>query len=123
MSRSSPRTIGVRRFGKLKPEVKWAGLFGAGGEEKTYGFEPEVSLHQVSAHVNHELAAIHHPSGTLLEADLLFNLPPKEQYSRTGGVPMLVGWLGGSLSPGGILHNRMANSIFGKKQECVSTCY
>jgi len=75
----------------------WAGLFGSGGDELKYGFEPEVrirrrhfgqadrqiSLHSITQHTNHELVAIHHPSKTLLEADLLFNLPAKEQYSRT----------------------------------------
>jgi len=36
------RAIGVSRFAEEKPDVKWAGLFGSGGENKTYGFEPEV---------------------------------------------------------------------------------
>ncbi len=39
---SDTRPIGVSRFAQEKPGVKWAGLFGAGGEEKKYGFEPEV---------------------------------------------------------------------------------
>lgn len=36
------QAIGVKRFGHQKPEVKWAGLFRAGGEDKKYGFEDEV---------------------------------------------------------------------------------
>lgn len=107
------RPIGVKRFAEEKPDVKWAGLFGAGGDTKTYGFEPEISLHNVSAHRNDELVAIHHPTGTLLQGDMLFNLPPTEQYSRT----YLPAWFrllgsGSSLSPDGALHHRMASGLF-----------
>jgi hypothetical protein len=42
----------------------------------------QISLHSITQHTNHELVAIHHPSKTLLEADLMFNLPAKEQHSR-----------------------------------------
>jgi hypothetical protein len=38
------RAIGVTRHKEQKPDVKWAGLFGSGGDELKYGFEPEVSL-------------------------------------------------------------------------------
>ncbi|TXT16084.1 hypothetical protein VHUM_00587 [Vanrija humicola] len=110
--------IGVKRFGHEKPDVKWAGLFRAGGEDKKYGFEDEITLYNVSAHVNDELAAIHHPSGTLIQGDLLFNLPATEQYSRAGGLPYWIRALGGgaSLSPGGILHSRFANVAIKDKE-------
>jgi hypothetical protein len=36
------RIIGVERFKTKYPNVPWTGLFGAGGENETYGFEPEV---------------------------------------------------------------------------------
>ena len=36
------RAIGVARFKEKKPHVNWAGLFGLGGEDKQYGFEPHV---------------------------------------------------------------------------------
>ncbi|KAL7419151.1 hypothetical protein Q5752_005987 [Cryptotrichosporon argae] len=100
------QAIGLKKFESAKPHIKWAGLFGAGGENKKYGFEPEVTLHEVSAHINHELVAIHHPTGTLLEADLVFNLPPTEQYSRAGGLPTVFKFLGSgsSMSPGGLAH-------------------
>ncbi|WWC86678.1 uncharacterized protein L201_001555 [Kwoniella dendrophila CBS 6074] len=109
------QAIGVERCKDKKSNISWAGIFGPkdDGENKKYGFEPEVSLHQVSAHVNHELTAIHHPSGTFIQADLLFNLPPTEQFSRAGGIPTLFKWLGGgkSMSPGGQVHDLMANQI------------
>ncbi|KAK6903491.1 hypothetical protein I204_02889 [Kwoniella mangroviensis CBS 8886] len=111
----SAQAIGVDRCKEKKSNISWAGIFGPkdDGESKKYGFEPEVTLHQVSAHINHELTAIHHPSGTLIQADMLFNLPATEQYSRAGGLPTLFKWLGGgkSMSPGGKVHDLMANQI------------
>jgi len=70
----------------------------------------------VSAHRNHELTAIHHPSGTLLEADLLFNLPPTEQYSRAGGIPFWFSWIAGTMSPGGRVQNGIAKGLEAKPQ-------
>ncbi|GMK59178.1 hypothetical protein CspeluHIS016_0701930 [Cutaneotrichosporon spelunceum] len=87
--------IGVSRFATEKPNIRWSGLFGAGGEDKHYGFEPECSAHR-----NDELMALHHPSGTLLQADMLFNLPPTEQYSRSH-LPLWARLFGG-LAPGGV---------------------
>ncbi|KAL1413282.1 hypothetical protein Q8F55_001038 [Vanrija albida] len=102
--------IGVKRFGEEKPDVKWAGLFGAGGEDKKYGFEDEITLVNVSAHINDELAAIHHPSGTLIEGDLFLNLPATEQYSRAGGQPYWFRAIGGGYFFGanGALHSGLA---------------
>ncbi|ORY21299.1 hypothetical protein BCR39DRAFT_553965 [Naematelia encephala] len=112
------KPIGVSRFKEKKPNVNWAGLFGAGGESQQYGFEPHITLHQVSAHANDELLAIHHPSGTLVEADMLFNLPPTEQYARAGGIPTLFKLFGSgkSMSPGGYLHTQMASAIAKDKE-------
>ncbi|ORX34075.1 hypothetical protein BD324DRAFT_638279 [Kockovaella imperatae] len=90
--------IGVERFAKSKPQIQWAGLFGAGGETKQYGFEPHITLLQFTAHPNHELMAVHHPSKTLIQGDMLFNLPPKEQYSRVG-MPFFVKTAGHKMSP------------------------
>jgi hypothetical protein len=62
--------------------------------------------------------AIHHPSGTLLEADALFNLPPTEQYSRQGGLPFWFKFVNGgkTMSPGGSTHERAANSLIKDKE-------
>jgi len=47
-------------------------------------FDEEFSYEYVHSHVNKELVFLHKPSRTLIEADLLFNLPATEQYSKTG---------------------------------------
>jgi len=62
--------------------------------------------------VNDELIAIHHPTGTLIEADILFNLPPKEQYSRAGGLPFLSG---SSFNPSGWLHQALTGTLIKDK--------
>ena len=130
------RPIGVAGFEEKFPDIKWAGLFGAGGEHQTYGFEPhvcrfpymisladltlplQITLAQVTSHMNHELLAIHHASGTLLEADMLFNLPPTEQFSRAGGLPFFTKLFGGgkSMSPGGAVHGPMVAAVVKDKQ-------
>jgi hypothetical protein len=72
----------------------------------------------VSAHTNDELVLHHAPTGTLVEADMLFNLPPKEQYSRAGGLPTLMKLFGGghSMSPGGGMHDKMASAVSKSKE-------
>lgn len=47
-------------------------------------FDAEIEYELVDAHVNKELVFFHKPSKTLIQADLFFNLPATEQYSRTG---------------------------------------
>ncbi|RAH71663.1 putative nuclear protein Qri2/Nse4 [Aspergillus aculeatinus CBS 121060] len=47
-------------------------------------FDAEFETEYVHAHQSRELVFFHKPSRTLIEADLLFNLPAREQYSKTG---------------------------------------
>lgn len=46
-------------------------------------FDTEFDIEYMHSHGNREIVLLHKPSRTLIEADLLFNLPAKEQYSRT----------------------------------------
>jgi hypothetical protein len=89
-----------------------------GVQDATYGFEDEIEIYRVSAHTNDELVLFHRPTSTLLEADMLFNLPPTEQYSRNGGLPMLMKLFGGgkSMSPGGSVHEKMAAGVAKDKE-------
>ncbi|KAL3467021.1 hypothetical protein BJX64DRAFT_301406 [Aspergillus heterothallicus] len=45
--------------------------------------ENEFSVEYVHSHQSKELVFLHKPSKTLIEADLVLNLPATEQYSRT----------------------------------------
>lgn len=47
-------------------------------------FDSEFESEYVFAHGNKELVFNHKPSRTLIEADLLFNLPATEQFSKSG---------------------------------------
>lgn len=47
-------------------------------------FDREFEVEYVDAHMNKEIVVFHKPSRTVIEADLLFNLPATEQYSKTG---------------------------------------
>lgn len=46
-------------------------------------FDADFDYEFVDAHPNRELVFYYRPERVLIEADLLFNLPPTEQYSRT----------------------------------------
>lgn len=50
-------------------------------------FDREIEIEYVDGHANKEIVFFHKPSKTMIEADMLFNLPAKEQYSRSGEDP------------------------------------
>ncbi|PKS09439.1 hypothetical protein jhhlp_004054 [Lomentospora prolificans] len=45
-------------------------------------FDRDFDVEYVDSHVNRELVFYYKPERVLIEADLMFNLPPTEQYSR-----------------------------------------
>ena len=47
-------------------------------------FHRDFDIEYVGAHANRELALLYKPDRTLLQADLIFNLPAREQYARAG---------------------------------------
>ncbi|KAK5736151.1 hypothetical protein LTR17_007673 [Elasticomyces elasticus] len=47
-------------------------------------FDAEFDSEYVSAHQNQEIVFNHRPTRTLIQADLLFNLPATEQHSKAG---------------------------------------
>ncbi|KAL3471011.1 beta-lactamase-like protein [Aspergillus californicus] len=48
-------------------------------------FDKDFEVEYVYGHGSREVVFLHKPSCTLIEADLMFNLPAREQYSKTGG--------------------------------------
>ncbi|KAG8898568.1 hypothetical protein FRB99_007345, partial [Tulasnella sp. 403] len=84
-SRAFPdaKVIGVSGLEVKVPDVKFAGLYGKDPEGTKYGFEDEINAQYFSAFENKDVAFCHKASKTLIEADLLFNFPPKEQYSKS----------------------------------------
>ena len=62
------------------------GVGGGDGGVKTVSeeFDREFDVEYVGSHANKELVFCHRPTKTLIEADLFFNLPANEQYSKSG---------------------------------------
>ena len=67
--------------------VKFAHVFSAKNKRDVRispEFDDEFDYEYVHSHQNKELVFLHKPTKTMIEADLLFNLPATEQYSRSG---------------------------------------
>ncbi|KAH7099121.1 hypothetical protein BKA62DRAFT_710948 [Auriculariales sp. MPI-PUGE-AT-0066] len=69
-----------------KSGVKHDGVWGR--DPQPLGSDPivnaEIKVECFLGHHSHDLAVLHVASKTLIEADLLFNMPAKEQYSAPG---------------------------------------
>ncbi|ORY81321.1 hypothetical protein BCR37DRAFT_348051 [Protomyces lactucae-debilis] len=93
------KIIGVEGLPEKHPNLTFFKVFGnkAYDHVTEIGWENEVEAVYFPGHGNKELALFHKPSSTLVEADLLFNLPPIEQYSKSGGYS--TGGMLSSLSP------------------------
>ncbi|TDL21978.1 hypothetical protein BD410DRAFT_789059 [Rickenella mellea] len=99
------KLIGVKAllYKKELADLKFDGAYGSDPEGTTYGFENEVNYY-FPGFRNKDVAFYHEPSKSLIVADLLFNLPCTEQYSKTnssGRIPIL-----SNLNPSGWLHKR-----------------
>ncbi|CAE6499674.1 unnamed protein product [Rhizoctonia solani] len=78
------KVIGVAALvAKKKGEFEFDGVYGRDAPETKYGYEPEIQACYFSGFQNQDVAFLHAPSKTLIQADLLFNLPGKEQYSKS----------------------------------------
>ncbi|KAF8859789.1 hypothetical protein BDZ45DRAFT_688876 [Acephala macrosclerotiorum] len=75
-------------------------------------FDREFDYEFVDAHTNKELVFCHKPSKTLIEADLIFNLPATEQYSRVPGADASSGW---ATKIFGALQNTKGDALWQKR--------
>ena len=84
-----PEDIGPKREKSGNP-LPWTNLFKKDDElslKVDDAFDGEFDAEYVHSHANKELVFNHRPSRTLIEADMLFNLPATEQMSKTGESP------------------------------------
>lgn len=73
-----------------------------------YGFEDDIEHLYFPGFENKDVAFLHKPSKTLIEADLLFNLHSvKEQYSRTKQSPRFLGIGGLRFGPNSWIYPRL----------------
>ncbi|KAK0531367.1 hypothetical protein OC835_003699 [Tilletia horrida] len=78
--------VGVEGLEHKNPAIaSWHGIYGRDPPSKTrtYAFEPEIQAAYFPTFTNKDVVFHHTPTRTLLTADLLFNLPVKEQYANT----------------------------------------
>ena len=68
----------------MKGRPKGQGGGDGGIQSVSEEFDKEFSVEYVGSHANRELVFLHRPTRTLIEADLMFNLPAHEQYSKAG---------------------------------------
>ncbi|KAL1585555.1 hypothetical protein WHR41_05724 [Cladosporium halotolerans] len=129
------------------PEGNWK-LFEAGASAQgklsvDEEFDREFDFTYVDGHANKEVVFNHRKSGTLIEGDLLFNLPATEQFSRSGLDPKsgllsrLFSWLnstqGEALAQRRLIwygicenkpaYNREVNRISGWKFDRIIPCH
>jgi hypothetical protein len=85
--------------------LKFDGIFGKDPADTKYGYEDEIQSCFFSGFSNKDVAFLHNESKTLIQADLLFNLPATEQFSKTK-FPTFA-----KLSPSSWLHQRIIASL------------
>lgn len=103
------KAIGVAPLIEKKKDIQWAGAFGKDEPGTTYGYEPELTECYFSGFQNKDVAFYHVASKSLIVADLLFNLPAKEQYSKSKHSPnsIFASWL----NPWAGFHKTFINGV------------
>ncbi|KAF9530013.1 hypothetical protein CPB83DRAFT_851435 [Crepidotus variabilis] len=91
----------IQRHGDPK---QFDGAWGRDEPIAKYGFEREIDVCYFSGHHNREVAFLHRASKSLIQGDLLFNLPAKEQYSKSKASGS---FLGLAFQPQGWLHRKL----------------
>jgi len=92
----SAKLIGMDQLAKKRPDLTFDGAYGRDSPETKFGFEDDIKAEFFAGHMKGDVAFFHPASKSLIEADLLVNLPPTEQYSLTGksGRVPIIGGLG-----------------------------
>jgi len=83
----APEGLKEKREKQKNEEVPFSVIFTAANKLTTKvdaAFDADFDYEIVDGHVNKELVFNYKPDKTLIEADLIFNLPATEQYSKTG---------------------------------------
>ncbi|KAL0580492.1 hypothetical protein V5O48_001562 [Marasmius crinis-equi] len=85
-----PEGLKEKRAKQGEEDVPFAVVFDATKKLETKvdpEFDAEFEYEYIHVHPNKELVFNHKPTKTLIEADLLFNLPATEQYSKSDDNP------------------------------------
>lgn len=90
--------------------LKFDGVWGRDPPDTKYGFEDDIQSCFFSGFKNKDVAFFHPESKTLVQADLLFNLPCYEQYSKSK-MPAF-----GNLKPSSWMHQKLVASLAADKE-------
>ncbi|ORX94282.1 hypothetical protein BCR34DRAFT_550381 [Clohesyomyces aquaticus] len=84
-----PEGLPEKRTKQKNEDVPFSVVFKAGQPSYSVDaeFDSEFDSEFVSAHPNKEIVFNHKPTKTLIQADLIFNYPATEQFSKTGVNP------------------------------------
>ncbi|KAF2634609.1 hypothetical protein P280DRAFT_413423 [Massarina eburnea CBS 473.64] len=84
-----PEGLPEKRKSQNNEDVPFATVFTTSNTHPSIDpdFDAEFDYEYVPAHQNKEIAFHHKPTKTLIQADLLFNYPSTEQFSKTGVDP------------------------------------
>ncbi|KAJ3714651.1 hypothetical protein DFJ43DRAFT_859763 [Lentinula guzmanii] len=114
------KVIGVEGLREKKEKNKESlmidGEYGVNPPETLYGFEDEIKACYFSGFANKDVAFLHVATKTLIVADLLFNLPGTEQYSKSKASPKVP--IIGKLNPESSMHKRLLWTI-GKDKDAM----
>ncbi|KAN0085927.1 hypothetical protein V8E55_007061 [Tylopilus felleus] len=108
MAYPDAKVIGVEETIKRMNEKSFPfdGLWGRDPPDTKYGFEDDIKHCYFSGIRNKDVAFLHAASKTLIQADLLFNLPATEQYSRSSKwIPQA------TLKPNSWAHQRVIQGV------------
>jgi hypothetical protein len=84
-----PEGLPEKRKSQNNEDVPFATVFTASNTHPSVdaAFDAEFEYEYVPAHGNKEIVFNHKPTRTLIQADLMFNYPSREQFSKTGEDP------------------------------------
>ncbi|KAI8590323.1 hypothetical protein BDZ88DRAFT_414930 [Geranomyces variabilis] len=94
------KVIGVKGLPQKHKSISFDGVMGVDDPKTTvYGFENDLAYRHFGASRNQDTAYFHKDTKTLIQADLMFNLPPTEQYPGGGNFGFLTRFVHGFLKP------------------------
>ncbi|KAJ3512012.1 hypothetical protein NMY22_g15462 [Coprinellus aureogranulatus] len=79
----------IENMKKAGKDVAFDGAWGRDPLSTRYGFEEDIEHCYFSGFRNKDVAFLHKDSKSLIQADLLMNLPPREQYAKAKSTPLL----------------------------------
>ncbi|KAJ7575288.1 hypothetical protein C8J56DRAFT_730091, partial [Mycena floridula] len=114
------KVIGVEGLAEKKADegLKLDRAYGSDPAGTLYGFEDEVRvIPYFSGFINKDVAWYHVASKSLIVADLVFNLPGTEQYSKSTASSSIL--LAGKVDLSSWLHQKLS-SVAGKDKEAMA---